>query len=85
MLTHCRKLGFEPEFKYFNSINAMELALQAGKGVSVAVREFYRNQGGELLFYPTPVLEGWQQPSISVCWSQENTPRLEEFIQCLEA
>lgn len=84
VLTHCRKLGFEPEFKYFNSINAMELALQAGKGGSVAFREFYRNQGGELLFYPTPVLEGWQQPSISVCWSKENTPRLEEFIQCLE-
>ncbi len=85
VLTHCRRLGFEPEFKYFSSINAMELALQAGKGVSVAAREFYRNQSGTLRFYPTPVLDGWEQLAISVCWRQEDTPRLEELIRCLEA
>lgn len=84
VLTHCRRLGFEPEFKYFSSINAMEMALQSGKGLSVAFREFYRNQDHDLIFHPVRVMEGWRQPFISVCWSQENTPRLAELLQALE-
>lgn len=83
VLTHCRRAGVTPEFKFFNSINAMELALHAGKGVNVAFKEFYRNQEGILKFYPVPVLDGWRQPSISVSWGKEHT-HLEDFVHYLE-
>lgn len=84
VLTHCRRVGFTPEFKFFNSINAMELALHAGKGVNVAFKEFYRNQEGTLKFYPVPVMDGWRQPTIAVSWAR-GRPHLESFVHYLEA
>lgn len=73
IISFCKRAGFVPEnIKYFKSIESMEIALNMGKGTTIAFDVFFRNTGGNLKFYPLNDQRKNETPDVVIAWKDNS-------------
>lgn len=77
--------GYIPsKLRYFENFESLELALNAGEGIHIGYKEFYRDYGDRLSMYPIPNPDFQVIAKVVAIWKTEHEDRLRPLVDYLK-